>query len=80
MEDGARDGQPLDEPLREVADGLVGPVGDVELLEDRLDPGVSDPVEIGVVAEVLAAAQLPLEERLMADVADPGRQLPALVR
>src|SRR5688500_8528116 len=48
--------------------------------QDGSETGVGNPVQIGVVAQVLAPAQLPVEERFMAEVAHLSRQSPPLVR
>ena len=69
---GARDGEPLDEALGEVAYRLVGAVFDVHVGEDRVDAGVRHVVQVRVVAQVLAAGQLPVEQRLVAHVAHLG--------
>ena len=41
-------------------------------------PRARDPVQPGVEGEVLAAAEVAVEERLVAEVADPAAQLPGL--
>ena len=80
VEHRASDREPLNEPLRQVAHGLVGAAGHLELAEDGVDAGVRDTVESRVVAQVLAPAQLAVEERLVAHVAHLRREPPALVR
>ena len=84
VEDAAADRQALAHPGRELADPLVGAALHPDRTQRRLDPGLAglavDSVQSGVEAEVLAPAQVPVEERLMAEVADPAAQLPGLAR
>ena len=85
VQDAAADRQPLAHPGRELGDPLVGAA-----LHRRPPPSSSsiraprasraDPVQAGVEGEVLAAAEVAVEERLVAEVADPAAQLPGLAR
>ena len=65
-------------PLREVAHRLVGAALHADRGEQLLDPRLRHAVEARVVAQVLAPAQLAVEQRLVAEVADLAGQLPAL--
>ena len=84
VQDAAADRQPLAHPGRELGDPLVGaalhPDRGEQLLDPRLGAPRRDPVQAGVEAQVLAAAEVAVEQRLVAEVADPAAQLPGLAR
>ncbi len=85
VQDAAADRQPLAHPGRELGDPLVGaalhPDGAEQLLDPRLGLGApAIPCRRAVEAQVLAAAEVAVEQRLVAEVADPAAQLPGLVR
>ena len=84
VQDAAADRQPLAHPGRELGDALLGPPlhpgGGEQLGDPRLAGLARDPVQPGVEAQVLAAAEVAVEQRLVAEVADPAAQLPGLVR
>ena len=67
-------------PLRELAHRVVGAPLHADRGEQLLDARGRQPVQARVVAQVLAPAQLAVEQRLVAEVADLRRQLPALAR
>ena len=84
VQDAAADRQPLAHPGRELGDALVGAALHPDRLEQLVDPRLrappSSPVQAGVEAQVLAAAEVAVEQRLVAEVADPPAQLPGLAR
>ena len=83
VEHGAADGQPLDHAGGEVADQLVRAArhpDPVEQLGDALGGLASEPVQAGVEAQVLGAGQVAVEQRLVAQVADPPARPPGLAR
>ena len=84
VQDAAADRQPLAHPGRELGDALVGaalhPGGGEQRRDPRLGGRAGDPVQPGVEAQVLAAAEVAVEQRLVAEVADPPAQLPGLAR
>src|SRR5206468_234217 len=79
MEDRPADGQPLDHPPRERPHRLVGPPSHADGIQHLVDPLAADPVEARVVAEVLPAGQVPVEERLMPEQADSPPDRPVLL-
>ena len=84
VQDAAADRQPLAHPRGELGDPLVGaplhPDRGEQLGDPALGPLAPDPVQPGVEGEVLAAAEVAVEERLVAEVADPAAQPPGLAR
>jgi hypothetical protein len=84
VEDAAADREPLPHPGRELGDALVGPPLHPDGPQKLLDPGLRrrplDPVQARLEAQVLAAAEVAVEQRLVPEVADPPPQLPRLPR
>ena len=78
MQDRPRHGEPLHHAAREIADGLVGTPLHPDGRDHLLDAGATGAMERGVVAEILPPAQLPVEEGLVTQVANPSGHLPAL--
>ncbi len=83
VQDAAADRQALAHPGRELGDPLVGaplhPDRGEQLVDSRLAGLAREAVQAGVEAQVLAAAEVAVEQRLVAEVADLAAQLPGLV-
>ena len=59
-------------------DRVVGPHGQADLLEQLVDARGVDPVQARVEAQVLARAEVAVEQRLVAEQADAAAHGPAL--
>jgi hypothetical protein len=81
VQDRARDGQPLHHPARELGDGIVGAALHADGLQHGLDPGDGrrDAVQARVEAQVLSPAELAVQQRLVAEEADPPAHRVAVV-
>jgi hypothetical protein len=82
VQDAAADCQPLAHPGRKLGNPLVGAALHPDRCEQLGDPRLGrlagDPVQLGVEAQVLASRQVAIQQRLVAEVADPPAQLPGL--
>jgi hypothetical protein len=78
VQDRAAHGRALGEAPRQRAHRLVAAVAQAGRVEQLLDPLVSDPVQPRVEAQVLADAQLAVEQRVVAEQADVPAHRPAL--
>ena len=82
VQDAAADRESLPHPGRELGDPLVGaalhPDGGEQRVDPRLGRLAAQPVQAGVEAQVLAPAQVAVEQRLVAEEADPAARLPGL--
>ena len=80
VQHGPRHRQPLHHAARELAHRVVGAALHAHRLEQLVDPRRRHVVQARVVAQVLAPAQVAVEQRLVTEVAHPAGQLPALAR
>ena len=71
MEHRPADGEALHQAPREQAHGLIGPPPHPDGFEQLLDPLGPHAVEPGVVAEVLATAQIAVQQRVVGQQSEP---------
>ena len=79
MQDRAPDRQPLHHPARQLGDGIVGARPHPDRLQHLVDARLGDAVQARVEAQVLAPRQLAVQQRLMAEEADPAAHRVAVV-
>ena len=72
MQDRPGDGEALHHPPGQQADGIGGAALHLHGPQDLLHPVGVDPVQLGVVLEVLPPGQLPVQQRLVAQETELG--------
>jgi hypothetical protein len=84
VQNAAADGEPLPHPGRKVGNPVLGAPLHADGFEQSRDPCLGgrrrDPVQAGVEAQVLSAAQVPVEKSVVSEQADPASDLPGIAR
>ena len=79
VQDRAGDRGALDHPARVGVDRVVGAAAQADGVQQLLDARVRRAVQAGVEAQVLARGEVAVEQRRVAEEADPAADRPALV-
>ena len=80
VQDRAGHRQPLDHPARERVDGVVGAAAQADGVQELADARGGDVVQARVEAQVLARAEVAVEQRVVPEQPDAPAHRPALAR